>query len=73
MAYFDCKVHKQVFLKQPHRICPSSVIHINTSLFREGNARAESNTDYLNPDIIQRVAKDVGRQLPRRTTLYELV
>ena len=31
------------------------------------------NTDYLDPDEMQRVAEDVGRTLRRRTTLYELV
>ena len=31
------------------------------------------NTDYLDPDEMQRVAEDVGRTLKRRTTLYELV
>jgi len=32
-----------------------------------------TNTDYLDPDEMQRVAEDVGRTLRRRTTLYELV
>jgi FO synthase subunit 2 len=32
-----------------------------------------TNTDYLDPDEMQRVAKDIGRTLRRRTTLYELV
>jgi len=31
------------------------------------------NTDYLDPEEMQRVAEDVGRTLRRRTTLYELV
>jgi FO synthase subunit 2 len=30
------------------------------------------NTDYLDPDEMQRVAEDIGRTLRRRTTLYEL-
>jgi len=32
-----------------------------------------TNTDYLDPAEMQRVAEDVGRPLRRRTTLYELV
>jgi FO synthase subunit 2 len=32
-----------------------------------------TNTDYLDPDEMQRVAGDIGRTLRRRTTLYELV
>jgi 5-amino-6-(D-ribitylamino)uracil---L-tyrosine 4-hydroxyphenyl transferase len=32
-----------------------------------------TNTDYLDPDEMQRVVKDIGRTLRRRTTLYELV
>jgi FO synthase subunit 2 len=32
-----------------------------------------SNTDYLDPAEMQRVAEDIGRRLKRRTTLYELV
>jgi FO synthase subunit 2 len=32
-----------------------------------------TNTDYLDPAEMQRVAADVGRPLRRRTTLYELV
>jgi 5-amino-6-(D-ribitylamino)uracil---L-tyrosine 4-hydroxyphenyl transferase len=32
-----------------------------------------TNTDYLDPEEMQRVAKDIGRTLRRRTTLYELV
>lgn len=32
-----------------------------------------TNTDYLDPGEMQRVAEDVGRTLRRRTTLYELV
>ena len=31
-----------------------------------------TNTDYLDPKEMQRVAKDIGRTLVRRTTLYEL-
>jgi 5-amino-6-(D-ribitylamino)uracil---L-tyrosine 4-hydroxyphenyl transferase len=113
---------------------PLSFIHMNTPIFREGNARAgatgredllmvavarlfldnfkniqvswvkegikmaqlgliagandlggtmfeesiskgagATNTDYLDPAEMQRVAKDVGRPLCRRTTLYELI
>jgi 5-amino-6-(D-ribitylamino)uracil---L-tyrosine 4-hydroxyphenyl transferase len=32
-----------------------------------------ANTDYLDPAEMQRVAKDLGRTLRRRTTLYELL
>ena len=32
-----------------------------------------TNTDYLDPAEMQRVAEDVGRPLRRRTTLYELL
>jgi FO synthase subunit 2 len=32
-----------------------------------------TNTDYLDPAEMQRVAEDVGRPLRRRTTLYELM
>ena len=32
-----------------------------------------TNTDYLDPAEMQRVAEDVGRPLRRRTTLYELI
>lgn len=32
-----------------------------------------TNTDYLDPAEMQRVAEDIGRPLRRRTTLYELV
>ena len=32
-----------------------------------------TNTDYLDPKEMQRVAEDLGRTLRRRTTLYELV
>src|SRR5512137_3166874 len=32
-----------------------------------------SNTDYLDPAEMERVAKDLGRPLRRRTTLYELI
>jgi FO synthase subunit 2 len=32
-----------------------------------------TNTDYLDPAEMQRVAEDVGRTLKRRTTLYDLV
>jgi FO synthase subunit 2 len=32
-----------------------------------------SNTDYLDPAEMQRVAEDIGRPLKRRTTLYERV
>ncbi len=32
-----------------------------------------TNTDYLDPAEMQRVAEDIGRTLVRRTTLYELV
>jgi FO synthase subunit 2 len=32
-----------------------------------------TNTDYLDPAEMQRVAEDIGRMLVRRTTLYELV
>jgi FO synthase subunit 2 len=32
-----------------------------------------SNTDYLDPAEMQRVAEDIGRKLKRRTTLYDLV
>jgi len=32
-----------------------------------------SNTDYLDPAEMQRVAEDIGRTLKRRTTLYERV
>jgi FO synthase subunit 2 len=113
---------------------PLSFIHMNTPIFREGNARAgatgredllmvaigrlfldnfkniqvswvkegikmaqisliagandlggtmfeesiskgagATNTDYLDPAEMQRVAEDVGRPLRRRTTLYELL
>jgi FO synthase subunit 2 len=31
------------------------------------------NTDYLDPDEMQRVAEDAGRTLKRRTTLYEIL
>ncbi len=31
-----------------------------------------TNTDYLDPDEMQRIAEDIGRTLRRRTTLYEL-
>jgi FO synthase subunit 2 len=31
------------------------------------------NTDYLDPDEMQRVAEDIGRTLRRRSTLYELI
>jgi FO synthase subunit 2 len=31
------------------------------------------NTDYLDPSEMQRVAEDIGRDLKRRTTLYETV
>jgi FO synthase subunit 2 len=31
-----------------------------------------TNTDYLDPAEMERVAKDLGRTLRRRTTLYEL-
>jgi FO synthase subunit 2 len=32
-----------------------------------------TNTDYLDPSEMQRVAEDVGRTLRRRTTLYEMI
>ncbi len=32
-----------------------------------------SNTDYLDPAEMQRVAEDLGRTLSRRTTLYKIV
>ena len=32
-----------------------------------------TNTDYLDPAEMQRVAEDIGRTLRRRTTLYELI
>ncbi|WP_321505709.1 5-amino-6-(D-ribitylamino)uracil--L-tyrosine 4-hydroxyphenyl transferase CofH [uncultured Methanoregula sp.] len=32
-----------------------------------------TNTDYLDPAEMQRVAEDLGRTLARRTTLYELI
>jgi FO synthase subunit 2 len=32
-----------------------------------------TNTDYLDPAEMERIAKDIGRTLVRRTTLYELV
>jgi FO synthase subunit 2 len=32
-----------------------------------------SNTDYLDPEEMQRVAEDIGRPLKRRTTLYERI
>jgi FO synthase subunit 2 len=32
-----------------------------------------TNTDYLDPEEMQRVAEDVGRTLRRRTTLYDIV
>ena len=32
-----------------------------------------TNTDYLDPKEMQRVAEDIGRPLRRRTTLYELL
>jgi 5-amino-6-(D-ribitylamino)uracil---L-tyrosine 4-hydroxyphenyl transferase len=32
-----------------------------------------TNTDYLDPEEMQRVAEDIGRKLKRRTTLYKLV
>jgi FO synthase subunit 2 len=32
-----------------------------------------TNTDYLDPEEMRRVAEDLGRTLRRRTTLYELV
>ena len=32
-----------------------------------------TNTDYLDPAEMERVAKDLGRTLRRRTTLYELI
>jgi FO synthase subunit 2 len=31
------------------------------------------NTDYLDPAEMERVAKDLGRTLRRRTTLYKLL
>jgi FO synthase subunit 2 len=32
-----------------------------------------TNTDYLDPGEMQRVAEDIGRTLRRRSTLYELI
>jgi FO synthase subunit 2 len=32
-----------------------------------------TNTDYLDPAEMERIAKDIGRTLVRRTTLYEVV
>ncbi|MFA6331413.1 MAG: 5-amino-6-(D-ribitylamino)uracil--L-tyrosine 4-hydroxyphenyl transferase CofH [Methanoregula sp.] len=32
-----------------------------------------TNTDYLDPNEMQRIAEDLGRTLARRTTLYELI
>jgi FO synthase subunit 2 len=32
-----------------------------------------TNTDYLDPAEMQRIAEDIGRTLKRRTTLYEII
>jgi FO synthase subunit 2 len=32
-----------------------------------------TNTDYLDPAEMERIAKDIGRTLVRRTTLYEVL
>jgi len=32
-----------------------------------------TNTDYLDPKEMQRIAEDIGRTLARRTTLYDLI
>jgi FO synthase subunit 2 len=37
-----------------------------------GNAGA-SDSDYLDPADMERIASDLGRKLRQRTTLYELV
>ena len=32
-----------------------------------------TNTDYLDPEEMRRIAGDIGRKLVQRTTLYELL
>ena len=32
-----------------------------------------TNTDYLDPAEMERIAQDIGRTLRQRTTLYEMV
>jgi FO synthase subunit 2 len=32
-----------------------------------------TNTDYLDPEEMRRIAGDIGRKLVRRSTLYELL
>jgi FO synthase subunit 2 len=48
---------------------------IGGTVFEESISKGAgaTNTDYLDPKEMRRVAGDIGRTLRRRTTLYELI